>query len=294
MAGYLTVVTQSEDGNRGEYMGAYNGLFRLGSLGGMLVGGILADMLGLKWVAIILAIAMLPALPMVAAWVPTVLTREAIQPGVQRIGYIGLFRQSGALLFLGILCTGIVMAMVYQGLYTSTISHLVGERMPQDWTFLGFAVGAATIAGALQALRWTWDPWLSPWIGRTIDGSSGRTPMLIGSLIAAAVLFMLVSTTLPFIVWLFLLIGIMITGTTMHTVVDSMMADRAALGSSARIITVYTIAVDVGASIGPTLAYVFMDTFQSSSVYMFSGFILLLVGALWFWRELRMKVSRRT
>jgi MFS family permease len=241
MAGYLTVVTQSEDGNRGEYMGAYNGL-----------------------------------------------------PGVQRIGYIGLFRQSDALLFLGILCTGIVMAMVYQGLYTSTISHLVGERMPQDWTFLGFAVGAATIAGALQALRWTWDPWLSPWIGRTIDGSSGRTPMLIGSLIAAAVLFMLVSTTLPFIVWLFLLIGIMITGTTMHTVVDSMMADRAALGSSARIITVYTIAVDIGASIGPTLAYVFMDTFQSSSVYMFSGFILLLVGALWFWRELRMKVSRRT
>lgn len=291
MVGFMTVVSYSETGNRGELMGTYNGFFRLGSLGGMLAGGILADVLGLKIVAIIMGFIMFSAIPMAAAWSPAASTsnKEENISGYQKMGSIELFQGPGSAYFIGMLLTGFLMAMVYQGLYTSTVSHMIGVRIPLDWTFLGFALGAAAVAGSLQALRWTWDPWLSPWIGRIIDTRCSRTLMLIISLMAASVLFMLVSANMPFTFWLLILIAIMITGTMMHTVVDSMMADRAAAGSSTRIITLYTLASDIGASIGPALAFTFMDTFDPSSVYLFSGFTLLLLAGYWCWRKIKMK-----
>src|SRR5690606_14268348 len=50
--GGLSVVAIYGGENRGEVMGIYNGLYRLGSLVGMLVGGILVPFIGLMTVAI--------------------------------------------------------------------------------------------------------------------------------------------------------------------------------------------------------------------------------------------------
>ncbi|WP_144352265.1 hypothetical protein [Sporomusa termitida] len=50
----FTILEVADNTNRGYYMGLYNGLYRLGSLGGMLLGGILADQYGISVTAIFL------------------------------------------------------------------------------------------------------------------------------------------------------------------------------------------------------------------------------------------------
>ena len=46
LGGFYCILNVSSDDNRGYFMGLYNGLYRIGSLAGMLLGGIFADWLG--------------------------------------------------------------------------------------------------------------------------------------------------------------------------------------------------------------------------------------------------------
>lgn len=66
MGGYLTVIRYSDDTNRGRFMGTYNGLWRLGSLVGVLFGGLLVPMIGLSAVSILFGIMALIGLPLIA------------------------------------------------------------------------------------------------------------------------------------------------------------------------------------------------------------------------------------
>lgn len=54
-----------------------------------------------------------------------------------------------------ITATGLVVALIYQGLYASTLSELIRIHFGSSVTLLGgVAVGAATLGGVLQAIRW--------------------------------------------------------------------------------------------------------------------------------------------
>ena len=61
---------------------------------------------------------------------------------------------------LWVMATGLVVALIYQGLYASTLSELIRIHFGSSVTLLGgVAVGAATLGGVLQAIRWGWEPW---------------------------------------------------------------------------------------------------------------------------------------
>lgn len=69
MGGYLTVIRYSDDSNRGRLMGRFNGISRLGSLVGMLAGGILVPLCGMDAVSIVFGLFMLAGLPYVALYI---------------------------------------------------------------------------------------------------------------------------------------------------------------------------------------------------------------------------------
>ena len=57
-----------------------------------------------------------------------------------------------------VMATGLVVALIYQGLYASTLSELIRIHFGSSVTLLGgVAVGAATLGGVLQAIRWGWE-----------------------------------------------------------------------------------------------------------------------------------------
>lgn len=62
IGGLTAVTTYTNDDNRGQTMGVYNGLYRLGSLFGMLFGGILAPFIGIQNVALLFGLCTIFAL----------------------------------------------------------------------------------------------------------------------------------------------------------------------------------------------------------------------------------------
>lgn len=76
IGGLTTIVYFANDNNRGKLMGLYNGLFRLGSLFGMLLGGIFVPIVGLKFISIFFGCLSLIGILLVIKSLKTRLTKQ--------------------------------------------------------------------------------------------------------------------------------------------------------------------------------------------------------------------------
>jgi MFS family permease len=276
LGAYSLIVSVSDEGNRGHFMGLYNGLYRLGSLGGMLAGPLLAAWLGLRTTSFLLAGVSLLAFFLVCVFIPPSFTRQsggtppaAVRPSLRWTGSVALTMASG-----------MFVAMCYQGMLASTLSRLIDLRQP--FTVIGgMVVGSAVVAGVVQGARWVWEPWAAPWFGRWSD-RCGRRRMLVGSLLAAAVLFSLTAAPLPFVPWLGVLLGVQLTGTGLTTVMDTLAADEASRqANGASLLTCYSVVTDLGAAVGPLLAFWADGRFGLNVLYAGTAGFLLAMAAGW-------------
>ena len=251
LGAYFTILDCATDANRGRSMGQYNGLYRLGSLGGMLFGGVLADTVGVTVTCTLFGLCSLAALPFVWKFVPA--------------GERGLVAAAAAaeqdyhfgqhLDVLKILIAGTFLALVFQGMLNSTLSYLIKVHYPSGLSLAGVVLGAASLGGVLQAIRWGWEPWLAPLCGKLTDGSRGRFPLLVGAAWVAGFCFALVSWQLSLALWIVLVMVLQLTATALTTVADAVAADVAVGSAKVKIMTLYSLLIDVGAAIGPVLAY---------------------------------------
>lgn len=276
LGAYSLIVSVSDEGNRGHFMGLYNGLYRLGSLGGMLAGPLLVAWLGLRTTSFLLAGVSLVAFVLVYVFIPSSFTRRsgdaspaAVRPSLRWTGSVALTMASG-----------MFVAMCYQGMLASTLSRLIDLRQP--FTVIGgMVVGSAVVAGVVQGARWVWEPWAAPWFGRWSD-RCGRRRMLVGAVLAAAVLFGLTAAPLPFALWLGVLMGIQLTGTVLTTVMDTLAADEASRqANGASLLTCYSVVTDLGAAAGPLLAFWADGWFGLNGLYAGTAGFLLAMAAAW-------------
>ncbi|WP_241236285.1 MFS transporter [Brevibacillus marinus] len=288
----FAILEMSDERNRGRYMGTFNGLYRLGSLAGMLGGALLADLYGVDPVSLVFAAITLLALPFALRWVPAdrlsqapVQKKQGVISAAEREQKEGTAHQAPPLwrnaAVSWTLLSGLLLAMLYQGIFTSTLSYLLEQRLPGGWAVAGIVLGAATLAGLLQALRWGWEPFLAPWFGKRSDGAKGRRPLLVGTLTAAGLLFAAVPLDLPFALWLLVLLAIQLTSTVLTTVMDALATDVASHTSKVAVITAYTVAIDLGAALGPFSGYLVEQLWGTTALYLSSGIILLLVALRW-------------
>lgn len=273
-------------------MGTYNGLYRLGSLAGMLVGALLADLFGADSVSISFGIVTLLALPFVIRHVSA---ERVSQSPTQVAEELATSENSGEKAYgipkaqplwknapiIWTLLTGLLLAMLYQGVFTATVSYLMDQRIPNGMEVAGIVIGAATVAGVLQALRWGWEPFLAPWFGRKSDGPKGRRPLFVGTLVVAGLLFAAVPLELPFAWWLVVLLVIQLTSTVLTTVMDALASDVASQSSKVAVITAYTVAIDLGAALGPFSGYLVEALWGTTALYLSAGVVLLLLALRW-------------
>ena len=172
----FALMAASRKDNRGYLMGSYNGLVRLGSLMGMIGGGLLADLLGFSTVALLFGALTLTGLPLALTRIPRSgrATGAASQAATSLLAGLHLRRPDMRRAFI----TGLLVALVFQGIYAATLSRMVALHVGELVLAGGLVIGCATLAGTLQALRWLWEPWLAPWFGRLSDGARGRGPVL--------------------------------------------------------------------------------------------------------------------
>ena len=284
MGAYLMILECTDDSCRGALFGRYNGLFRLGSLVGMLCGGLIADLWGMTAAALVFGGTAVAALPLALWYVPTIcVTPRENEPLWQR-----LKRLTDPLIYRALI-TGLVISLAFQGVVASSLSHLIRSNWGTGVVFGFGVVGAASLAGALQAMRWSWEPWMAPWFGRVSDGKQSREKLLAAILLTAAAMLVSVSLQLPIWVWLGIVVGMQITATALTTIGDAAAADTAANQSRTAVMTLYVMATDIGAALGPFLGYLMADLWGTGSMYWGAAALLATVSIWWLPGQRKMK-----
>ena len=168
----FALMAASRKDNRGYLMGSYNGLVRLGSLMGMIGGGLLADLLGFSTVALLFGTLTLTGLPLALTRIPRSgrATGAASQAATSLLAGLHLRRPDMRRAFI----TGLLVALVFQGIYAATLSRMValhvGELVLAGGLVIGCAFPTVRAAGArcwppalaAAPVRWPWWPCTCP------------------------------------------------------------------------------------------------------------------------------------
>lgn len=277
LGSFFTIAECSSDTNRGHCMGVFNGLYRLGSLAGMLAGGFIADLYGLTTTALFFGVVTFSAIPFAFRHVPD--AKNKTDDPAEKSASLAVLWQDSTI--FRALATGAIVAMIYQGIFTSTLSYLLQIHNSSYIDILSFSVGAASLAGILQAIRWSWEPWLAPWVGIKSDGRHGRKKVMLLALLLATVLFCLLPLNIPLLPWLLLVMGVQITATALTTLTDAVAADAATCSSKILVLTAYSLAIDLGSAIGPFIGYVLNSTIDPYASNWLAAASLLLLSFAW-------------
>ena len=283
LGGLFTVMDVAGKNDRGYLIGLYTGTYRLGNLTGMLGGGFLADLIGLRPTLLISAGVAALALPMALLLLrripPT--NRTTSSPEQKKTPLSALLRSPE---LVWVLLTCLFVTLIIEGFFSSTLSALLAHHWGNSVLVLGFSLGCSTLAGMIQSLRWGWDPLLSPLVGRLSDGKLGRIPMFAGGCWAAALLFALTTLPLPLVPWMAVLIAIEVSCTTMTTLSDALATDVASRSSAVFVITAYTLAIDLGAALGPLGGFTVLSLWGMDAAYLTAALLLALFALRWTFR----------
>ncbi|MDR2695070.1 MAG: MFS transporter [Deltaproteobacteria bacterium] len=272
------ILNLSDPDNRGYYTGLYNGLYRLGSLTGMLLGGILADVAGVTVTVAVFAtataFAFFPALFRIPGGRKQ--QREQADNATILAGFAILARDRNT---LWLMAGGCLAALVFQGVVASTLSRLIFEHTGGGLLVFGSLVGASILGGFFQALRWGWEPWLAPLTGRLSDQRFGRANMLACAFALGALSFAALASPLPLPLWFPCILFMQLTATMLTTLNDAAAADAAARAGERTLLMAYALCVDVGAALGPLVAYGMNEFWGINAVYACCAvlFVLLLI-----------------
>jgi MFS family permease len=271
IGGLLTVVELSSDKNRGELMGTYNSLWGLGHLGGALLGGLLTELVGLKFVTITFGIIALLCIPLAYHIIPHGISRPIKKEIPTKLIDL-LFEKKNRPLFL----SGFLIHMIYFGIIAFTLSRIVEFHIPHNISVLGLLIGAASISGIIQALKSGWEPFVSPKVGKLTDTKGIRSPLLAMALISTAFTLVLISIPSTIFLAILILLVMQFMSTIATTLCDTLAADKTAKENQNKteIMTGYTIVTDLGVAIGPLLA----SLFEQSLTPLYVGTAVLLIG----------------
>lgn len=288
---YLGIHEWSAARNQGYLNGLFNGYYRLGSLFGMAVGGLLCEWVAYEHVLQGFALLMVPSFWLIR-YSGAKVSDETSTPVQSAHAYRHEANLNGyskwSIREVSVLLTTLMISLIYQGMLTSTISRLVSIHVGAELQLGTWVLGAGLIAGIVQGLRWGWEPWVAPWIGRKSDQTKNPQLLFAFILIAAACLFVALLAALPVFIWLFVLLGLLLTATLATTLVDALMADNLTVENKHRFLPTFTLATDIGATLGPVVGFLFPEK------VLLVGAATLLMGTAAHWLNNHSKTAHTT
>lgn len=274
---------------KGRLTGLLWGLVRLGSAISVLAGGWLFDRYGYDAAVGMAMAAALLALPVALSvrW-----PKAAARPAARQAGE-GRDPQALEATWHGVLQRPVLRWLVTAGFFeyllsaivVSTTAVFVAQQIGEGSGLAALGVGAATLTGLLQGVRWLTDLGLGPLVGAASDrigqdNAAGMIGLILMAALAGAVL-------LPPLAAIGCLLVILLCDGALH-IVMSAAATGAAL-TTARphaLIGLFTTTTDAGSALGPLLAYSLVAALGLPVVYL-SGGALLALALLRFWQESR-------
>lgn len=306
----FTILRVSTPQSLGYLTGINNGLYRLGSLAGMLLGGLLADSFGLQTTALFFAAVSCLA-PLVMLKMPRSdesgekhgeengkesgeESGDGSSPGAGTDTAAARRAQAAAsmnwkAIFAGnpgpvlwVMMTAFVVAMTYQGVTASTISMLLEAHSREKLALLGLTLSAATLSGGLQAMRWVWEPFLAPFFGSLSDGRLGRCRLSAAAFALSALTLLPGALELDLAALCVVIILVLLGGTLLTTATDALGNDAALLsGNSRTYLSAFALFTDLGAAAGPLVAYTIIALADTGLAWVLTAAFLAVFAVYW-------------
>ena len=235
----MGVASSTEPQNLGQIMGFYNGISHIGSVLGIVLGGILFDLIGFSTTLALFCLFSLFAVPF------------AMRSGIQTSSIITDPQQNNqsSTRYSALLCCGFCIGSVGPGLIMSTLGFILLSRYGTEVALMGFVVGIATLNGLLLGCRWVLDTLGAPIYGALIDRTGIRVGAPLCFLVGLIVMLLLnLSENLAG-----LALGMIVffmCGTALSTVVSA-----EASRQGAKVFARYATAGDLGAAFGPVIGW---------------------------------------
>lgn len=293
LGGYVAVLEVSTESSRGFFMGFYQGVSRLGSLAGVLLGGLLTDLLGQRETILLFAGITALGLPMAllergrrAGGVPvTAAGAEQGAPAPSRRALASLRvepsppQPSPRPNPLAINYAGFAHGLVIGGLVTGTLGFLLRDLVGSEVGIWGVTMGVATLTGSLLSLRWFSDLGLGAYLGHLSD-RWGRRRVIVAGLLAvcAALLVLTVARSLTAVIPA--AVGLFVAATALTVALDSAAGDLAARTADVRVMTRYATWLDLGSALGPLVGLALGTAAALRVVYMGGGAVLVSAAIL--------------
>ena len=295
LTGYLVVLEEGEGGRRGRLMGFFSGGIRVGSLGAVLVGGILFDVLGRGPSFLIMAAVGLLCIP--AFWE---LVRSSGPGDVVEAGTEGSVRQKTAATsgesvgqrlwnlvvptvpgmgagqrykLLAASFTAFAFYLVMGGALISTLGFYLRERLGDEVAIAGIVIGIATLNGLLLAVRLMSDV-AGPLLGYLGDRfGHERIPILAIPTCVAALLLMAFNAPA---LWAFLWLPVAFLGVDAAVIsLNAAVGGMAPVERRPQVMSRLASWQDLGFASGPLLAYAALGSVSLTMIYVVGAGILL-------------------
>ena len=258
----MGVASSTEPQNLGQMMGFYNGISRIGSVLGIVLGGILFDLIGFSTTLAVFCLFSLFAVPF------------AMRSGLQTSSSINYQQQKNksSTRYSALLCCGFCIGSVGPGLIMSTLGFILLSRYGTEVDLMGFVVGIATLNGLLLGCRWVLETLGAPIYGALIDRTGIRLGAPLCFLVGLIVMLLLnLSENLAG-----LALGMIVffaCGTALSTVLS---AEASRLG--AKFFVRYATAFDLGMAFGPIIGWGAYELIGTPNLVFFLGAGLYAIG----------------
>ncbi|MEW4194292.1 MFS transporter [Bacillus altitudinis] len=272
----MRLIAEMDEGAQGHLTGLYNGLYRLGSLFGMLFGGIFASLIGFQSMTLVFGLLTLLGCIFYVSL-------DEIEKGKKTQVYQGMKEKWFSRGVVKVLLTGMMVALIIQGLFASTLSHVIEAKTGKHgFVLFGYVIGAAALSGGLQAIRWGWEPFVAPRTGRWFDGIVLKERMLCWMFLSFGGLSFL-GIMLKVSGWfLLMLLLIQLMATIVTTFTDTLAFQKASAQTDKnRFLASYSFVQDMGAALGPLCGYTLIQFFGTNSVFWLMLIISLMLVSMW-------------
>ena len=290
LGGYLAVIETGSSATIGRLMGLLYSCARSGSLVAVLLGGVLADVIGGRETFLVFGGVTLLACGLVPLGnVPGTLGQrkeagtdsDTADTGARVI-------QSPALVVRPMLLITVVniqvfvMGLLVSGLMVSTAAYIVRTIASDGATVLGVTLGVGLLSGLLVGVRWSGDLGLGVPFGHASD-RLGRSKVILVSAAIVAVMLALVSVGRSLAVIFPAVSLLFIAGTALAVSLNASIGELAPPERRASVLSRYATWQDVGSGTGPLVGFHLVTTVGFGWTYGGGAIIMAGAGLLYLW-----------
>jgi len=269
--GVMTAINSASTDKTARTIGFFNGIVRIGAIGGLLVGALLYDSTGFTQAFLILAAVSLTGVPLGFTSQKLLISKNlpvAKKPEPAPLGYFNF-------LFF----TGFVVGCVGPGLIMSTLGFILKNQVGETLTILTIVIGIATINGLLLSTQSIINTLGAPFIGTFLDWFGHRRGALMFLSAATCALFGAVVANHVFLLMLLILVFFIC-----EAAVPIMLSVRAGRNGP-KTFAAFATSGDLGAALGPIIGWTVFEFVLLPRITFVIGGLLYTVATILSFRE---------